>query len=64
MVGLKAIAGPDGLILRTPIETCGKDLTTVADFTVTKGDRIPFVLTWFASHEEPAEESKCRARIA
>jgi GH15 family glucan-1,4-alpha-glucosidase len=50
---LEAIAGPDGLILRTPIETCGKDLTTVADFTVAKGDRVPFVLTWFASHEEP-----------
>ncbi len=28
--GLEAIAGPDGLILRTPVETCGKDLTTVA----------------------------------
>ena len=51
--GLEAIAGPDGLILRTPIETCGKDLTTVADFTVAKGDRVPFVLTWFASHEDP-----------
>ena len=51
--GLEAIAGPDGLILRTPIETCGKDLTTVAEFTVAKGDRVPFVLTWFASHEEP-----------
>jgi GH15 family glucan-1,4-alpha-glucosidase len=51
--GLEAIAGPDGLILRTPIETCGKDLTTVAEFKVAKGDRIPFVLTWFASHEEP-----------
>ena len=51
--GLEAIAGPDGLILRTPIETHGKDLTTVAEFTVKKGERIPFVLTWFASHEEP-----------
>ncbi len=51
--GLEAIAGPDGLILRSPIETCGKDLTTVAEFTVAKGDRVPFVLTWFASHAEP-----------
>src|SRR5437773_9477405 len=34
--GLEAIAGPDGLILRTPIETYGKDLTTVGEFTVTK----------------------------
>jgi GH15 family glucan-1,4-alpha-glucosidase len=51
--GLEAIAGPDGLILRTPIETRGQDLTTVAEFAVKKGDRIPFVLTWFASHSEP-----------
>jgi GH15 family glucan-1,4-alpha-glucosidase len=52
--GLEAIAGPDGLILRTPIETRGKDLTTVAAFSVKQGERVPFVLTWFASHEEPA----------
>jgi GH15 family glucan-1,4-alpha-glucosidase len=52
--GLEAIAGPDGLILRTPIETRGEDLTTVAEFAVKKGERVPFVLTWFASHEEPA----------
>jgi len=51
--GLEAIAGPDGLILRTPVETRGEALTTVAEFTVAKGDRIPFVLTWFASHTEP-----------
>jgi GH15 family glucan-1,4-alpha-glucosidase len=51
--GLEAIAGPDALILRTPVETFGKDLTTVAEFTVTKGDRIPFVLTWFPSHLKP-----------
>ena len=51
--GLEAIAGPDGLILRTPVETSGRDLTTVATFTVKKGQRVPFVLTWFASHEEP-----------
>ena len=51
--GLEAIAGPDALILRTPVETHGKDLTTAAKFTVTKGDRIPFVLTWFASHRDP-----------
>jgi GH15 family glucan-1,4-alpha-glucosidase len=51
--GLEAVAGPDALILRTPVETRGKDLTTVAEFAVAKGDRIPFVLTWFASHADP-----------
>lgn len=51
--GLEGIAGPDGLILRTPVKTQGKDLTTVAEFKVKKGDRVPFVLTWFASHGSP-----------
>jgi len=50
---LEAIAGPDALVLRTPIETRGEDLTTVAELTVSEGDRIPFVLTWYASHKEP-----------
>ena len=51
--GLEAIAGPDGLILRTPVATRGKDLSTMAEFAVEKGERVPFVLTWFASHAEP-----------
>src|SRR5438067_10158530 len=53
--GLEAIAGADGLILRTPVETRGEDLTTVAEFEVKRGERIPFTLTWFASHEKPAK---------
>jgi GH15 family glucan-1,4-alpha-glucosidase len=51
--GLEAIAGPDALILRTPVKTRGKDLTTVAHFVVKKGERVPFVLTWFVSHRDP-----------
>ena len=49
---ITAIAGPDGLSLWTPIDTHGEGLTTVADVTVKEGDVVPFVLTWFASHEE------------
>ena len=48
--GIEAIAGPDALILRTPVETHGEDLKTVAEFSVAAGERIPFVLTWFQSH--------------
>ena len=54
--GLEALAGPNGLILRTPVKTRGEDLTTVAEFTVKKGDRVPFVLTWFASHSRPPKK--------
>jgi GH15 family glucan-1,4-alpha-glucosidase len=47
-----AIAGPDSLSLRTPVELRGVDLATRATFTVRPNDRVPFVLTWHPSHEE------------
>jgi GH15 family glucan-1,4-alpha-glucosidase len=50
---LHFIAGPDSLRLRTSVELEGKDLTTVATFAVEAGDRVPFVLAWFSSHEPP-----------
>jgi GH15 family glucan-1,4-alpha-glucosidase len=50
-----AVAGPDGLCFRTPVDVRGEDLKTVSDFVVEEGDRVPFVLTWFTSHEDPPE---------
>jgi len=50
---LQAVAGPDAVELRTPITTRGEGLSTVADFEVAAGDRVPFVLTWHPSHEPP-----------
>jgi GH15 family glucan-1,4-alpha-glucosidase len=52
---LHAVAGPDALILRASVTARGKGLTTVADFDVHEGQRIPFVLTWYPSHEPPPE---------
>ena len=52
---LLAVGGPDGLLLRTPVELHPDDKTHVADFTVKAGDRVPFVLTWFPSHEDLPE---------
>ena len=53
---LVATAGPDSCWLRTPVETRGEDLATVADFTIGEGERMPFVLTWQESHR-PSPES-------
>lgn len=47
---LLAIAGPDMAVLRTPVEVEGKGMTTCANFEVSAGDIIPFVLTYDASH--------------
>jgi GH15 family glucan-1,4-alpha-glucosidase len=46
-----ATAGPDSLELRTPVALEGRDFTTVAEFTIAEGQRVPFVMTWFPSHE-------------
>lgn len=48
---LEAIAGPDALVLRTPVETRGENLTTISEFTVSEGETIPFVLTWHPSYK-------------
>jgi GH15 family glucan-1,4-alpha-glucosidase len=50
----RAIAGPDMVILRTPVHLRGKDFTTVSEFTVQAGERIPFVLSYGPSHEPPS----------
>jgi GH15 family glucan-1,4-alpha-glucosidase len=47
---LVAITGPDMVVLRTPVELRGRGLTTVGDFTVSAGQRLPFVLTYAPSH--------------
>jgi GH15 family glucan-1,4-alpha-glucosidase len=48
-------AGPDALCLRTPVRLHGENFHTSSDFTVSEGERVPFVLTWFPSHEDPPE---------
>jgi GH15 family glucan-1,4-alpha-glucosidase len=48
--GIRAVAGPDALELYTGVELSGQGLTTVADFSVTEGERIPFTLVWHPSH--------------
>ncbi len=46
-----AVAGPDALCLRTPMDMHGENMTTVSEFKVNAGERVPSVLTWFPSHE-------------
>ena len=52
---LVAIAGPDAVLLRTPVEQEGRDMRTYAEFSVGEGDRVPFVLRWFPSDQTPPE---------
>jgi GH15 family glucan-1,4-alpha-glucosidase len=59
----RAIAGPDMVILRTPVHLRGKDFTTVSEFTVQAGERIPFVLSYGPSHEPPSAAIDAEARL-
>jgi GH15 family glucan-1,4-alpha-glucosidase len=51
--GRIAVAGPDALCFRTPVEHRGENMRTIAEFTVRKGERVPFTLTWYPSNERP-----------
>jgi GH15 family glucan-1,4-alpha-glucosidase len=56
---LRAIAGPDQVVLRTPVPVHGEDLKTVGAFTVAEGEVIPFTLTLCAL--APAAAGSCRS---
>ncbi|MGE3540756.1 MAG: glycoside hydrolase family 15 protein [Candidatus Tectimicrobiota bacterium] len=49
--GIQAVAGPDTLLLSTDVDLRGEHCMTVADFTVSPGQRVPFVLSWYPSQE-------------
>jgi GH15 family glucan-1,4-alpha-glucosidase len=55
--GIKAVAGPDAVVLRTPVVLRGENFRTLGEVTVTEGggDQA-FVLTYFASHLPPPPE--------
>ncbi|GAA4283431.1 glycoside hydrolase family 15 protein [Brevibacterium daeguense] len=50
---LSAIAGPDAVWLDTPVALRGEGFSTVGEFVVEAGDRVPFVLTHHLSHLPP-----------
>jgi GH15 family glucan-1,4-alpha-glucosidase len=49
--GIHAIAGPECLRLCTQVPLRGENLTSVADFSLSAGQRVPFVLTWHPSYQ-------------
>ncbi len=61
---LKAIAGPDMTVLRTPVPLHGEGLKTVGRFTVAQGQRVPFVLTYGPSHLREPRPVDAEAALA
>jgi GH15 family glucan-1,4-alpha-glucosidase len=47
---IRAIAGPDMVVLKADVPMRGEGLTTVSDFSISAGETISFVLTYSLSH--------------
>jgi GH15 family glucan-1,4-alpha-glucosidase len=62
--GRTAVAGPDALCFRTPAPTRGEDMHTVSKVDVGEGERVPFVLTWYPSHERPPRATDADRALA
>lgn len=61
---LAAVAGPDAVWLRTPVPLHGEHLSTVAEFEVAAGERVPFVLTYQLSHLARPTPTDAEAAVA
>ncbi len=51
--GIVAIAGPDMIVLRTPVPLRGENWRTIGRFEIAAGESIPFVLSYAPSHLPP-----------
>ena len=51
--GISAIAGPDAIELHTTLPLEGRDLKTVASFSIREGESVPFTLSYHPSHRAP-----------
>ncbi|MDH5539427.1 MAG: hypothetical protein OEY03_08495, partial [Rhizobacter sp.] len=52
--GMSFVGGPDALRLHSPVHIHGEQFTSVAEFRIRRGERIPFVLSYQPSHEAAA----------
>ncbi len=61
----QAVAGPHSAVLRTAVPFAGNQHRIGAEFTIREGERIPFVLTYRASHlplPEPVDAEAALSR--
>lgn len=47
---MRAVAGPDMVVMRSPANTRGENFKTVAQFQLARGETMPFVLSYRRSH--------------
>jgi GH15 family glucan-1,4-alpha-glucosidase len=62
--GLCFTAGPDAIMLRAPIAARWANGRASAYLTLRKGDRVPFQLAWYPSHEEAPDALDAERMLA
>jgi GH15 family glucan-1,4-alpha-glucosidase len=62
--GIRAIAGPDMVLLCSPVKLRGENLTTVGDFTISAGESAFFVLTYAPSHLSAPKAVEAKQALA
>jgi GH15 family glucan-1,4-alpha-glucosidase len=50
---IDAIAGPERLVLRTPVALYGEDMKTMGEFAVEADEMVPFVVSYGSSSQSP-----------
>jgi GH15 family glucan-1,4-alpha-glucosidase len=62
--GLSAIAGPNAVAFRSPLELQNEDFRSTADFTIAEGQEIAFLLTGYRSHRSEPDPIDPYAALA
>ena len=62
--GICAVAGPDTLTLQSDVNLRNENFKTEAEFTVSAGQRLHFVLIWHPSHESDSVTADAEALLA
>lgn len=62
--GLRAIAGPDMVLLRSAVALHGRDFRTLGEFVVREGAELAFVLSHAPSHQEDPTATEASAALA
>jgi GH15 family glucan-1,4-alpha-glucosidase len=61
---LRAVAGPDMVLLTTPVDVHGENFKTVGEFTVSAGETVPFTLIYAPSHLAPPKPTDPNQALA
>ncbi|HEY4133838.1 MAG TPA: glycoside hydrolase family 15 protein [Alphaproteobacteria bacterium] len=61
--GIRAVAGPDSVQLRTPVKLVGRDFVTHGEFTVAAGETVPFLLSYAPSNLGPPKDEDCQGLL-